>query len=64
MDKLKSTKAQVGAAIAVVGTGITTTIALISQDSPLFIPLTVLGAMLVTAGTYFGVYSTTNEPVE
>lgn len=60
----KSTKAIVGAAIAIVGSGVTTAVALVTQDSPWFVPLTILSAMLTTAGTYAGVWATTNEPVE
>lgn len=62
--KTKATKAQVGAAIAVVGTGITAALAFAAPGSALFAGLTIAGAMLTTAGVYFGVYQTTNAPLD
>ena len=61
-EATKSSKALVGAAIAVAGSGVTTAVALVTEGTDLFIVLTILSAMLTTAGTYVGVWATTNEP--
>lgn len=61
--KTTAAKAYVGAGIAIVGSGVTTAVGLITQDSTWFVPLTILSAMLTTAGTFVGVYGTTNRPV-
>lgn len=58
----KATKALVGASIAIVGAGVTTAVALVTEGTGWFIGLTIASAMLTTAGTFFGVYQTTNKP--
>jgi hypothetical protein len=62
--KTTAAKAYVGAAIAIVGSGVTTAVALVTVGSGWFIGLTIASAMLTTAGTFAGVYATTNEPKE
>lgn len=60
-EQTTAAKAWVGAAIAIFGSGVTTAVALTTQESPWFVPLVIVSAMLTTAGTFFGVYQTTNK---
>lgn len=62
--KYKPTKAVVGAVVATIGTGFTAALAFAAPGSTAFIVLTILSAMLTTAGVAFGVYQTTNAPVD
>lgn len=59
----KPTKAIVGACVAIIGTGFTSALAFAAPGSGVFVALTILSAMLTTAGVYLGVYQTTNDPV-